>query len=329
MRYVSGAALVSVVAALGHACWGQALAAESAAAYPSKPVRLIIANGTGTSVDTLARVLAVRMGEELGQQVVCDNRGGAGGIIGAEIAARSAPDGYTLLISSTGMQVITPQIYRKLNYHPLNDFAPLSLFAITQNVLVVNPTLPIHSVKDLIAYAKANPGKLNMANAGSGFQSHLAGVLFAHMAGIDVHHVPYKGGTSLISVMGNESQLSIAPGPALMGHVRSGRLRALAVGGEKRSPVTPDLPTISEAGVPGYVSTGWSGMMAPKAIPKPIYDKVYAALIKVLNNPTTREQLARQGGEPVTSTGAEMAKFITEDYARFAEAIRLAKLTLQ
>jgi tripartite-type tricarboxylate transporter receptor subunit TctC len=237
--------------------------AQTADAYPSKPIRFIIANGTGTSVDTLARVLAARFSEELGRQMVCDNRGGAGGIIGAEIAARSAPDGYTLLISSTGMQVITPQIYKKLSYDPLKDFAPISMFAITQNIMVVNPTLPINSVKELIAYAKANPGKLNMSNAGSGFQSHLAGVLFTYMTGIDVQHVPYKGGTSLLAVIGNESQFTIAPAPAAMGHVRSGRLRLLAVGGEKRSPTLPEVPTIAEAGVPGYVSTGWAGLMAP------------------------------------------------------------------
>jgi len=327
-----GTAVLSIIAATAAAIVAPAAehaAAASTSSYPGKPIRLIIANTTGTSVDTLARVLGVRLGEELGQQVVADNRGGAGGLIGAEIAAHSAPDGYTLLISSTGMQVITPQIYKKLNYRPVEDFAPLSLFAITQNIMVVNPALPISSVKELIAYAKANPGKLNMSNAGSGFQSHLAGVLFTHMTGIDVRHVPYKGGASLIAVMGNESQFTIAPGPSVMAHVRSGRLRALATGGEKRSPLTPDLPTISEAGVPGFVSTGWAGMMAPKGVPKPIFDKLYATLVKAVNNPATRELLERQGGEPVTSTPAEFVKFINEEYERFGEAIRLANLKVE
>ncbi len=308
---------------------GLATAAETAAAYPSKPLRLIIANTTGTSVDTLARVMGVRIGEALGQQVVSDNRGGAGGIIGAELAAHAAPDGYTLLINSTGMQVITPQIYKKLNYHPVNDFAPLSLFAVTQNMLVVHPSLPVNGVKELIAYAKANPGKLNMSNAGSGFQSHLACVLFTHATGIEVHHVPYKGGASLIAVMGNESQFTIAPGPAVLAHVRSGRLRALATGGEQRSSITPELPTISEAGVPGYVSTGWSGLMVPKGVPRPIFDKLYATLVRVISNPATRELLERQGGEPVTSTPAEFTKFINAEYARFGEAIRLARLKVE
>ncbi len=306
----------------------QATAAQGAS-YPAKPIRLIIANTTGTSVDTLSRVLAARMGDALGQQMVADNRGGAGGTIGAEIAAHATPDGYTLFLTSTGVQVVSPQLYKKLNYHPVKDFEPISLFAITQNILVVNPSLPFKSVKDLLAYAKANPGKLNMSNAGSGFQSHLAGVLFAHMANINVRHVPYKGGASLIAVMANESQFTIAPGPSLLGHVRGGRLRALATGGEKRSPLTPELPTISESGVPGFISTGWAGLMAPKKTPKPVLDKLHATLIKVINDPVTREQLERQGGEPTTSTPKEMIAFIDKEYERFGQAIKIAGLDIQ
>jgi len=306
-----------------------AAAADPAANYPSRPIRLIIANTTGTSVDTLSRVLAVRFGEELGQQIVSDNRAGAGGTIGAEIASQSAPDGHTLLISSTGMQVIAPQIYARLNYHPVNDFEAISLFAITQNLMVMNTGLPFKSVKELIAYARANPGKLRMSNAGAGFQSHLAGVLFTHMAGVDVLHVPYKGGASLIAVMSNESQFTIAPGPAVMGHVRGGRLRALATGGEKRSPLTPELPTIAEAGVPGYVSTGWSGLLAPRKTPKPIIEKIHAALTRTLNDPATRKLMEAQGGEPVTSTGAEFIQLINEETKRFGQAIRLANLKVE
>ena len=317
------------IAALATLSLAAAAPAAEPVAYPLKPIRIIIAQTTGTSVDTLARVLAMRMGEELGQQIVADNRGGAGGIIGAEIAARSAPDGYTLLVSSTGMQVITPQIFRKLNYDPLGDFAPLSLFAVTQNILVVNPSLPLNSVKELVAYAKANPDKLNMANAGAGFQSHLAGVLFSNMAGIDVRHVPYKGGASLIAVMGNESQFTIAPSPSVMAHIRSGRLRALASGGEKRSPLTPELPTIMETGVAGYVSTGWAGLMAPKALPRPLFDKLYATLVKVMKDPATRELMERQGGDPVVTTPQEFVRFIREEYARFGTAIKLAGLKVE
>ena len=304
-------------------------AAEPPASYPTRPVRFIIAQTTGTSVDTLARILATKMGELMGQQFVADNRSGAGGTIGAEIASQAAPDGYTLLVSSTGMQVISPQIYRKLNYHPVNDFEPISLYAVTQNVVVVNPGFPAKTVKDLIALAKASPGKYNMANAGAGFQSHLAGVLFTHMAGIDVVHVPYKGGASLVAVMGNEAQVTIAPAPALTGHVRAGRLRAIATAGEKRSPLTPDIPTVIESGVPGYVSTGWAGIMAPKRTPKPILDKVHATMVKTLADPQTRELMERAGGEPVSSTPQEMLRVINEDYARMGQAIKLAKLKVE
>ncbi|HEY0338505.1 MAG TPA: tripartite tricarboxylate transporter substrate binding protein [Burkholderiales bacterium] len=305
------------------------VAAEKISTYPTRPIRLIVANTTGTAVDTLARVLAAKMSEVLGQQIVADNRAGAGGIIGAEIASQSAPDGYTLLVSSTGMQVISPQIYRKLSYQPVKDFEAISLYAVTQNLLVVNPTLPIRMVKDLVALARANPGKYNMSNAGAGFQSHLAGVLFAHMTGIDVVHVPYKGGASLTAVIANEAQFTIAPGPAVLAHVRANRLRAIASGGEKRSPLTPDLPTIIESGVPGYVSTGWAGIMAPKSTPKFILEKLHATMAQALNDPTTREQMERQGGEPVISTPTEMLRVINEDYARMGQAIKLAKLKVE
>ncbi len=306
-----------------------AVAADAAATYPSRPVRFIIAQTTGTSVDTLARILATRMSELMGQQFVADNRAGAGGTIGGEIASQAAPDGYTLLVSSTGMQVIAPQIYRKLNYHPTQDFLPISLFAVTQNVVVVNPSFPVKTVRDFIALAKANPGKYNMANAGAGFQSHLAGVLFTHMAGIDVVHVPYKGGASLIAVMGNEAQITIAPAPALTGHVRSGRLRAIATAGEKRSPLTPDLPTVIESGVSGYVSTGWAGLMAPRRTPQPILDKVRTTMQKALSEPQTREFMERAGGETIISTPQEMLRVINDDYARMGQAIKLAKLKVE
>lgn len=308
---------------------GAAGAADPVSGYPGRPVRFIIAQTTGTSVDTLSRILATKMGELMGQQFVADNRSGAGGTIGAEIASQAAPDGYTLLVSSTGMQVISPQIYRKLNYDPVKSFEPIGLFAVTQNVVVVNPAFPVKTVKDLIALAKASPGKYNMANAGSGFQSHLAGVLFTHMAGIDVVHVPYKGGASLVAVMGNEAQVTIAPAPALTGHVRAGRLRAIATAGEKRSPLTPDLPTVIESGVPGYISTGWAGLMAPKRTPKPILDKVHATMAKALADPQTREYMERAGGEPISSTPQEMLRVIGEDYARMGQAIKLAKLKVE
>jgi tripartite-type tricarboxylate transporter receptor subunit TctC len=323
-RFLACAALVLIAPA-----GGVRAAAEAPGDYPTKPVRLIVAQGTGSSVDNLGRLLAARLTEEWGRQVIVDNRGGAGGTIGAEIAARAVPDGYTLLMSSTAMQVISPQIYKNLGYHPTRDFAQVSLIASTQNVLAVNPKVPFRSVKELIVYAKANPGKLNMANAGSGFQSHLAGVLFTHMAGIDVLHVPYKGGTSTTAVAAGESHMTIVPLPSVIGQLRAGRLIALASGGEKRSTILPEVPTVIESGLPGYVSTGWAGIVLPKGISRPLFQKIYATLIKVMEQPATREQLERQGAEPMTSTPEGMLKHINAEYGRFAQAIKLADLKVQ
>ena len=304
-------------------------ASETAAAFPTKPVRLIVAQGPGSSVDNMGRVLATRLSEEWGKTVIVDNRGGAGGTIGAEIASRAAPDGYTLLMSSTAMQVISPQIYKDLTYHPTKDFRQVSLIASTQNVMVANTGQPYKTVKELLAYAKANPGKVNMANAGSGFQSHLAAVLFTSMANIKVLHVPYKGGTSITMVAAGESHVTIVPLPSAIAHLRAGRVIAIATGGEKRSTILKDVPTITESGVPGFVSTGWAGIATPKALPNPLFDRVYKTLVKVMNDPATREMFERQGAEPMTSTPQEFLAHINAEYARFSQAIKLAGLKVQ
>jgi tripartite-type tricarboxylate transporter receptor subunit TctC len=302
-------------------------AQRDADTYPTRPIRLMVPQNPGASVDNISRILAARMGEELGQQIVADNRPGAGGTLAAEVVAHAVPDGQTLFAVATGTAVISPQTFKKLAYDPIKDFEYISLFAITQNVLVVHPSLPAKSVKELLAYAKANPGKLNMANAGSASQSHLACVLFTHMAAIDVVHVPYKGGgASVTALIGNESQVTITPAPAVLSHVRAGRLRALATAGAQRSPLTPELPTVIEAGVAGYLSSGWMGLMAPARTPKPILDKLLATLVKAVQTPVTRELFERQGADPVTSTPAEFKKFVAEEYARFTQAIRLANL---
>ena len=302
-------------------------AQRDADTYPTRPIRLMVPQNPGASVDNISRILAARMGEELGQQIVADNRPGAGGTLAAEVVAHAVPDGQTLFAVATGTAVISPQTFKKLSYDPIKDFEYISLFAITQNVLVVHPSLPVKSVKELLAYAKANPGKLNMANAGSASQSHLACVLFTHMAAIDVVHVPYKGGgASVTALIGNESQVTITPAPAVLSHVRAGRLRALATAGAQRSPLTPELPTVIESGVAGYLSSGWMGLMAPARTPKPILEKLLATLVKAVQTPATRELFERQGADPVTSTPAEFKKFVSEEYARFTQAIRLANL---
>lgn len=310
---------------------GAAVAADAAKDYPARPVRVVVAQTPGSSIDTMTRVVATKLSELLGQQFVIDNRTGAGGIIGGEIVAHATPDGHTLFAAATASQIIGPHIYKRvLKYDPHKDFRPISLFATTQNVLVANPKAPFTTVKELIGHARANPGKINWANAGIGFQSHLAGVLFTHMAKIEVLHVPYKGaGLSVGSVISGESQVTIGPAPALMVHVQAGRMRALAMGGEKRSALWPDLPTIIESGVPGYVSDGWAGVMGPSGIPAPVADKLQSAIHRALSDPTVNEGLKRVGAEPRTSTPAEFAAVIAKDWKSVGEAIRVAKLKVE
>lgn len=305
-------------------------AADGTAKYPSKPIRLIVPQGAGASNDTVSRVMAVKLGELLGQPLVIDNRPGAGGIIGMEIGAHAVADGYTLLATGTANVVISPQLYKKLAFDPLKDLLPVTLFAMTQNGLVVHPSLPAKSVKELIALAKAAPGKLNMASAGAGSQSHLAAVQFTLLTATNAVHVPYKGGgASVAAVIANESQFHITPLPATLTHIKSGRLRALGVGGLKRATQLPDVPTISEAGVAGFQSTGWVGMLAPKGLPKPIFDKLHAALVKVMSQSDTREQIERQGADPAATTPAEFTKFLAEEWARFGTAIKAAGLKIE
>lgn len=302
-------------------------AADASKSYPTRPIRLIVPQSPGAANDTISRIVAAKMGEALGQQFVIDNRAGAGGVIAAEIAARAAPDGYTLFATGTSPQVIAPQIIKNLKYHPTQDFAPISLFAVTHNVLVVNPKLPVTSVRELVAYGRANPGKLNVANAGPGTQSHLAGVALFMALGIDVIQVPYKGGgPAVAAVIAGESQVAMPPAPAVMSHVRSGRLRALGSSGAKRSPGTPELATLIESGVPGFVFTGWFGLLAPKGTPKPIISRLHETLVKAVNDLATSKQMGNAGGDPETNSPAEFSRFMDEEWKRFGAAIKAANL---
>jgi tripartite-type tricarboxylate transporter receptor subunit TctC len=301
-------------------------AAADGKVYPTKPVRVVIAQGPGSSIDTMSRIVFNKMSEVLGHQMIMDNRVGAGGTIGGDIVARAEKDGYTLFACATASQVIGPQIYTSTRkYDPFKDFQPISQFAVTQNVLVVNPKMPFKSVKDLVAYAKEHPAKLNWSNAGSGFQSHLAGVLFTHLAGIQVLHVPYKGaGPSLAAAVSGESQVTFVPAPSVMGLVRNGQLRALAVGGAKRSSIAPDLPTVAESGVPGFDLVGWAGLAAPRGIPKPVFDALYQGLHKAVANQETSAAMVHAGAEPVVSTAQEFEALIRRDWKSYGDAIRIS-----
>jgi tripartite-type tricarboxylate transporter receptor subunit TctC len=303
---------------------GTALAQDPA--YPTRPVRLIMPNAPGSSIDTVGRIVAARLGEHLGQQIVIENRAGASGAIGMELGKNAPPDGYTLTVASASNMGIAPLVQKSIPYDPLNDFAFVSTFVVMPNVLVVNPKLPVHSLQELIDYCRANPGRVNMASAGPGAASHLGGVLLMQMGTFESLHVPYKGGgPSMAAVMAGESHWSIAPAPAAMAAVKGGRLRAIAHSLPQRGGLFSDMPAVAET-VPGYDYGGWAGLVAPKATPKPILDKVHLALAKTVAEPAVRRALANQGAEISIRSPEAFRKFVEEDLARNVVAVKAAGL---
>ncbi len=322
----------AAMAALGAVGAGAAPGSAHAQAsnWPQRPVRVIVPNGPGASSDQLARVLAMKLGEVVNQQFVVDNRPGAGGIIGMDIAARAVPDGYTLMATSTANHVIAPHLHRKLSFDLFKDFEPIMLYGTTQNVLVVHPSMPAKTPQELFALLRANPGKYNMASAGSGAQSHLAGVQLMLAARTDATHVPYKGGgASVAAVVANESQFTFTPIAATIPFIRSGQLRALATAGTARSSQLPDLVTLAESGLPKFQSTGWVGMMTPRGTPKAVNERLYALMMQVMKQPDTRELIIRAGADPVTSTPEEFGKFIRSEFESFGAAVKAAKLVAE
>ena len=307
-----------------------AVAQDAARDFPTKPIRLIMPNAPGSSNDVLGRLLAIKLGDLLGQQVVVDNRAGAGGTIGVETTARSAPDGYTLVSASSGTHSIAPHVYLKLGYDVNKDFTPVSLFVITQNLLAVHPAVPAKSVREFIDHAKAKPGQLNMASAGAGSTSHLAGVMFTTLAGVNSVHIPYKGGgPSVAAVVAGEAQWVFTPIAGPLPHVKTGRLRALAVGGAQRSRVAPDIPTVAESGLPGYNSSGWNGIMGPAGMPQAVIGKLHTAIAQALAANDLKEQFAVQGAETYGNTPAQFAQHVRNEYVRFGKAVKDAGLKLE
>ncbi|HSQ03827.1 MAG TPA: tripartite tricarboxylate transporter substrate binding protein, partial [Burkholderiales bacterium] len=283
-----------------------------AQAYPTKPIRLIAPSSPGSGVDIVARFVGQRLSETIGEQVVIDNRAGAGANLGAEIAARAAPDGYTLFMG-TPAHTINPALYRSLTYDILRDFAPITLVTTGQYALVVHPSLAARTVKELIALARARPGQLNYASAGSGNATHLAGELFKSLAKVDIVHVPYKGsGPALIDLVGGQVSLMFSNLTAALPHMKSGKLRALAVTGTQRSATVPDLPTMMEAGVPGYTVTSWYGLLAPAGIRRDLVTRLNAEVRKVMQAPDMKERLAAEGAEPMPSTPEQFSALLKE-----------------
>jgi tripartite-type tricarboxylate transporter receptor subunit TctC len=292
--------------------------------YPSKPVRLILPFPPGGGTDILGRLIGERLSAGLGQPVVIDNRGGAGGNVGAEAAARAAPDGHTLLLAATTL-AISPSLYARLAYDPLKDLTPISLVATVPNVMVTHPSVPVRNLEEFIALAKSRPGELNFGSGGSGTSNHLGGELFNMVAGVKLVHVPYKGvNLAMNDVLAGNVQLVLIGIPAVAPHIRAGRLRALAVLAPQRSPALPDVPTAAEAGLPGFEVTTWYGVLAPAGTPRPIIQRINTELIRVMNAPELQARLADLATEPRTGTPEEFGAYLREEMSKWAEVIRKA-----
>jgi tripartite-type tricarboxylate transporter receptor subunit TctC len=290
--------------------------------WPARPVRLILPFPPGGGTDILGRLIAERLSASLGQPVVTENRGGAGGNVGAEAAARSAPDGYTIVLVAPSL-AISPTLYSKINYDPVKDFAPVSLVATVPNVMITQPSLPAQNLQEFIAYAKARPGALNFGSGGAGTSNHLAGELFNIVTGTKLVHVPYKGvNLAMQDVLAGNVHLVFIGIPAAAPHVKAGKLRALALVAPQRSAALPDVPTVAEAGLGDFEVTTWYGVLAPAGTPRPVVMRLNSELVKIMHSPELKEKLAATGTEPLTSTPEEFAAYIKREIAKWGDVIR-------
>lgn len=304
------------------ACALVLIALPGAAAFPDRPIRMVVISAPGGTTDIMSRLLVQYLGENLGQQVVVDNRPGGGGIIAAEIVAQSNPDGHTLFYTHTSFSVV-PALHKKLPYDTINSFERISLFALFPGVLLVNNNLPVKNVRELIAYAKARPGQLNYAAGTTGATAHLSGELFKSMAGVNMVHVPYKGtGGQLTALVSGETQLTFASLPAALPFVKTGRARALAVGSAKRSPALPDIPTVSESGLPGFDVSAWNGVLAPRGTAAAITDRIHREMKRITEVAAIKERAAAQGAELVSTTPKEFTSYLQAQIAKWGKLVR-------
>lgn len=300
-------------------CAGYAGAADPAARFPDKPIRLVVGFAPGGAPDIIGRLVGQKLGERLGQQIVVDNRPGATGNIGAEIVARAAPNGHTLFMATVSV-AISPNFYKSLPFDPVGSFAPVSRVAIVPLLVVVHPSLPVKSIRELIDHAKSKPGVLNYASVGTGSPQHLSGELFKSTAGVNLVHVPYKGGgPATAAILSGESHLFFAGMPPALPHARAGRLRALAVSTAKRSPSAPEVPTVSEAGLPGFEADNWHGVLAPRGTPPAVVAKLNREIVAVLSQDEIQKQLIRAGAEGISSSPDAFAKFIRAETGKWAK----------
>ena len=315
-----------LVLCAGCAAQFQHAAAQAPGSYPNRPIRLVLPAAPGGPVDVIGRTVGTGLAEALRQIIVIDNRAGAGGIIGAEIVARGNPDGYTLMFAHSGPLAIEAALHSKLPYHPLKDFAPVSLVASSPYALIVNPSTPAKSVKELVALAKSRPGKFHYASGGVGTGIHMAGELFNLAAGLKIVHVPYKGaGPSMAALMGGEVDLMFNGVSSALPHVKSGKLRALAISSTQRSPLLPDLPTVAESGL-RYETSGWYGLVAPAGTPQPVTARLQASLHKSLNTPEMKERLAVQGIDGIASTPEQLTRHLRDELDKWTAVVKAAGL---
>jgi tripartite-type tricarboxylate transporter receptor subunit TctC len=323
-RFMSAALAFALAASAAHGAQSNSAIGD----YPNRPVRFIVAQSPGGNADFVARLIAGELSKRFGQQFVVDNRGGGGGVLAVELTVRAPANGYTLLLASSAFG--TNPSLRKLSYDPLNDLAPITLASNAPNILVVNNALPVKSVKDLIALAKAKPGEINYGSSGIGGSTHLAGELFDLMAGTKMIHVPYKGAAlALVEVMAGQIQLSFASMPSVMSHVRSGKLRGVAVTSVKRSALVPDLPTISESGLTGFETGAWQGIMAPRATPPALVQLLNREIRTIVHLPEVKKQYAIEGGEPIGNSPEEFARFLRADIAKWAKVVKAANIKVE
>jgi tripartite-type tricarboxylate transporter receptor subunit TctC len=286
--------------------------------YPAKPIKLIAPSTPGDAPDVIARLVADKLSLVLGQQVVVENKPGAGGVVGSDAVAKAAPDGYTLIMGNAGSHGINAAVYAKLPYDIQRDFAPVSQIAVAPNIFVINPDIPAKTIQEFIAYAKARPGKLGYASGGNGSSSHMSMELFKSMTGVDLIHVPYKGSSpALTDVVAGQDAIMVVNMPPAVPLVKAGRLRALAVTTSTRSPLMPEVPTVAESGLPGYETVAWFGVLAPAGTPKDVIDRLSAEMAKIARSPEMRERLISLGAEPVGSTPEQFAAIIGRDIAKW------------
>jgi len=321
--------ILAAASALAPLAAAQGPATGSGSAYPAKPVRIVVGFAPGGGADILARMLGQRLSDSLGQSIVIDNRPGAAGNIGVEHVVKSPPDGYTLLMGAPGL-VTSPSLYAKLPFDPLKDLAPVSLVGTVPNLLVVHPSVPANSLKQLIALARAKPGQLNYASPGKGTSLHLAAELFKALAAIDIVHIAYKGGAPAVAdLMGGHVDLMFDVLPSSMPHVNARKLKALGITSAQRSSLLPDVPTMAEGGLTGYQAITWNGILAPAATPKDIVGKLSTAIAQAVQTPDMKQRLAGIGTEPAANTPEQFAAFLREETAKWADVIRSAGIKLE